>query len=231
MNLSNKVVVIIGGSRGFGEQLAKSFIKEGAKVVIASKSEDMIVSTAKAIGAIPFVVDVRSEPEIRNLALKVTEQLGAIDIWINCAGVFKIFPKDELIDMNRAHEMFDINFFGVVFGSRAALLYMQEKGGVIISIISSAALDATRSKNAKLYAASKWAVRGYVEALRGENTNSNIQIYSVYPGGMKTHLHDEALPADFDNFMEPSIVADKVLDNLKKEVPEQDLIIKRPIVH
>jgi len=230
MNLKNKVVVIIGGSRGFGEQLAKVFVAEGSRVIVASKTKSTIEAAAHAIGAAAFTVDVQNEADIRKLAKSVLEQFGSIDLWINSAGVFKVFSKVELIDMHRAHELFDINFFGTVFGSRTALSCMEEKGGAIINILSSAALDATRAKNAKLYAASKWAVRGYVEALRGENMNANIAIYSVYPGGMKTHLHDEALPVDFENFMDPHYVAKKVIDNLKQDTPEQDLIIKRPSV-
>ena len=69
-----------------------------------------------------------------------------------------------------------------------------------------------------------------MEALRGENVDGKTQIYSVYPGGMKTHLHDEALPSDFENFMDPASVAEKVIHNLKKDNPELDLIIKRPVV-
>ncbi len=230
MNLKDKVIVIIGGSRGLGEQMARGFVSEGSKVIIASKTKDTLENVAKEIGATPFVVDVRKEQDLIKLADTVTEQFGTIDIWINSAGVFKTFSKTELIDMERAHELFDINFFGTVFGSRTALNHMREKGGTIINVLSSAALDATRAKNAKLYAASKWAVRGYVEALRGENTDSDVNIYSVYPGGMKTHLHDEALPADFENFMEPSIVAGKIIENLKQDMPEKDLIIKRPIL-
>jgi NAD(P)-dependent dehydrogenase (short-subunit alcohol dehydrogenase family) len=228
MNLKDKVAVIIGGAGGFGKQLAKDLRAEGVKIVLASKSKNESEILAQEIGATAFIVDVRNEAEVRSLAESVVKQFESIDIWINSAGVFRVFPKDELINMDRAHELFDVNFFGTVFGSRTALLYMKEKGGVIMNILSTAALDATRAKNGKLYAASKWAVRGYVEALREENKDTKVNIYSVYPGGMKTHLHDEAIPADFENFMEPSYVSKKVIDNLKQDTPEQDLIIKRP---
>jgi NAD(P)-dependent dehydrogenase (short-subunit alcohol dehydrogenase family) len=228
MNLKNKIVVIIGGSQGFGAALAKCFIVEGSQVVIASKTKSRIEATASSIGAMPFVVDARKEDEVKKLAETVIKKFGAIDIWVNSAGVFKVFPKNELIDISRAHELFDINFFSTVFGSRTALLYMKE-GGVIINILSSAALDATRAKNAELYASSKWAVRGYVEAFRAEVEDSGvgINVYSIYPGGMKTHLHDEALPKEFENFMDPHDVAQKVINNLKQDAPEQNLIIKR----
>ncbi len=227
MNLKDKIVVIVGGSQGFGKALAEAFIAEGSKVAIVSKNKYRVEAAAQEIHASPFVADVRNEQSLRDVASLVQEQLGSIDIWINSAGVFKIFPKIDLLDMNRAHELFDINFFGAVLGSRTALTYMKNKEGMIINVLSSAALDATRAKNAKLYAASKWALRGWIDAFRSENKESQVQILSIYPGGMKTHLHDEAIPAEFENFMEPSYVAQKVIQNLKQATPEQDLVIKR----
>lgn len=229
MNLQNKVVVIVGGSQGIGKELALQLIKEGSSVTIVSKNRERLETTARTLGVSSITADVQQEEDLIRIGRHVHEKDRRIDLWINCAGVFKVFPKDKLIDMKRAHEMFDINFFGVVFGSRTALSYMKEQGGIILNILSSAALDATRAKNAKLYAASKWAVRGYVEALRGENRDSRVSILSVYPGGTKTHLHDESLPEDFPNFMEPEYVVTKIIANLKKDEPDPDLIIKRPM--
>ncbi len=226
MNLKDKVVVIIGGSQGFGRALAELFISEGSKVCLVSKNTASVDKTAQEIGATSFTADVRNEQGLRKVADTVVKQFGGIDIWINSAGVFKKFPKVELLDMDRAHELFDVNFFGSVLGSRTALLHM--KKGILVNILSSAALDATRAVGAKLYAASKWALRGYVDALRNENKETEVKILSIYPGGMKTHLHDEALPADFEKFMDPAYVAEKVIANLKLEKPELDLIIKRP---
>lgn len=219
----------MGGSQGFGKALAENFISEGAKVVVVSKNKDLISSTADEIGAKAYVADVRNEQQLRDVADAVVKEFGRIDIWVNSAGQFKKFPQVQLLDMERAHEMFDVNFFGAVLGSRTALLYMKN-GGIILNILSSAALDASRAIGAKLYASSKWALRGYIDALRGENANNPVKILSVYPGGMKTHLHDEALPAEFDSFMEPSYVVVKVVANLKLDNPEKDLIIKRPTV-
>ena len=230
MKLKDKIVVIVGGSRGFGKALANLFIAEGSKVAIVSKNKENVESTGQEIGATPFVADVRDEQSLRDAAEQIHKQFGRIDIWVNSAGVFKTFPKEDLIDMDKAHELFDINFFGAVFGCRTAFPYLTESEGVMINILSSAALDATRAKNAKLYAASKWALRGWIEAYRGEKAESPVKILSVYPGGMKTHLHDEAIPEDFENFMGPVYVAEKVIDSLKLDNPEPDLIIKRPKV-
>jgi short-subunit dehydrogenase len=226
MKFKNISVVVVGGSQGIGKAIAKRFVAEGANVVIASRTKAILESTALEINAKSFVVDVRNEQDLRNLAEFTKEIFGSIDIWINSAGLFMKFPHKDLLDMDRTHEMFDVNFFGAVLGSRTALLNMDD--GVVINILSSAALDASRSVGAKLYAASKWALRGYIDALRGENKDNSVRILSVYPGGTKTHLHDEAIPDDFDNFMSPEHLVDKIIANLEQEVPEEDLVIKRP---
>lgn len=228
MKLSNKTIVIVGGSQGIGRALAERFISEGANVVIASRDSTRLNKTASEIGASAVTVDVRNEQDIRKLAASAKETYGKIDIWINSAGLFMKFPTKDLLDMDRAHEMFDVNFFGAVLGSRTALLNMNS--GAIINIVSTAGLDASRAIGAKLYAASKWALRGYIDALRAENKSNPVQILSAYPGGTKTHLHDEALPDDFENFMSPDYVADKIISNLMLDEPEADLIIRRPSV-
>lgn len=227
MNLIDKIVVIVGGSQGIGRALAEGLIREGATVVVVSKNKERIETTANEIGATALVADVRRELELRNVASSVIDTFGSINLWVNSAGIFKKFPKNEHIDMDRAHELFDSNFFGAVFGSRVALEVIKE--GAILNILSTSALDATRAVGAELYAASKWALRGYVEALRSENIDSSVKILSVYPGGTKSHLHDEAIPAAFDSFMEPEYVTNKIIENLKKQEPVPDLIIKRPV--
>ena len=101
---------------------------------------------------------------------------------------------------------------------------------MIVNIISKAALDATKMGYGKIYAASKWAVRGYLEALVGENLNSKIKILSVYPGGTKTSLWKDYKTKDYDDYMDPSLVAKKVIKNLEQGIPEEHLVINRPKV-
>ncbi len=187
MNLKNKIVVITGGTSGIGKALAMGFKKEDAQVIVSSHNESHLEEFSKE-GFTTIKADVRSEKEIQNLAKEVIEKFGSIDIWINNAGVFYNFAsEDKFIDMDKAHTIMDTNFFGTVFGCSTALRSMKEsKNGTIINISSSAGLDATRAKNAKIYAASKWAIRGYTQAIKAENEDMGVSILSVYPGGTKT---------------------------------------------
>lgn len=229
MELKNKTVVITGGSKGLGKSLAITFKNEGANVVICSKNKEEIENTANEIGVTAFVADVTNEIEMDNLAQFAVKEFGYLDIWINNAGVLYGFPKEGYIDMDKAHNILDVNLFGTIFGSRQALKQMGNSNqGLIINIISSAAIDPTRALLNKIYAASKWAVNGYTKALRAENIDSGIKIMSVYPGGIQTDLWRNQKPDNINDYMTPEYVTEKIINNLKIENGEEELIIKRP---
>ena len=125
--------------------------------------------------------------------------------------------------------MMEINFFGVVYGSKVALVRMKkQKAGVIINILSTAALEGKPDLSA--YAASKFAALGFTQSLRAEVKLSGINVISVYPGGMRTNFFDEQKPSDYEQYQDPAIVAKGIIDNLKKDRPEEELILRRPKV-
>jgi NAD(P)-dependent dehydrogenase (short-subunit alcohol dehydrogenase family) len=230
IEVENKTVVITGGSKGLGKVLAQAFKNEGANVVICSKNQEEIEIAANEIGVVAFVADVTKEIEMDNLAQFAVEKFGQLHIWINNAGVLFSIPKEGYIDMGEAHAILDVNFFGTVFGARQALKQMENfKEGLIINIISSAALDSSRALLNKIYAASKWAVNGYTKALRAESVDSGISIMSVYPGGIQTDLWRNQKPENINDYMTPEYVVEKIINNLKQDNPEEELIIKRPI--
>jgi short-subunit dehydrogenase len=232
MELKNKTVVITGGSIGLGKALAQYFKNEGSDVIISARNKEELEKTASLIGVKYFVADVTKEDDMQKLAEFAVQKYGTLDIWVNNAGVLYSFsPEDKYIDVVKAKEMFDMNFFGTVFGVRSALKQMKPVNkGTIINIISTAALDATKAKNLNVYFSSKWAVRAYTEALNAENVDSGISVLAVYPGGIKTDLWKNYKHESFDQFMTPEYVADKIINNLKIETPEQSLIIKRPTI-
>lgn len=228
MNLKDKIVIITGGSKGFGKALAVAFLKEGAKVVINSNNKKEIENVSKGIGALGICADVTKEEDLTNLANEVIKKFGGIDIWINNAGLWMTHSFIEDFDMNKVRKIFDVNVIGTINGSRVALRFMKEKkSGVIMNIISTAAL--AERPTLSTYCASKWAVNGFTKSIRAEDRDENIFILSVFPGGMKTEIFGENKPDNYNKFMEPEYVAEKVIDNLKKENPLEELIIQRPI--
>lgn len=230
MNLNNKIVVITGGSKGIGKALAISFIKEGSIVVISSHNEEELKKTSQELNITAIMADVTKEEQVNNLAEKVIEDFGKIDIWVNNAGILYRFSNDESVDMEKVHNMFDVNLMGTVFGCQVALKYMKNNNdSMILNIISKAAIDATRAIEHKLYAASKWATRGFMEAFKFENINSGIKIISVYPGGVQTDLWKGLSIKDIDKYLKPEEVAIKIIENIKKDNPEEELVIKRSV--
>lgn len=222
MNLKNKVIIITGGTKGLGATLASYFVKEGASVVACSRNEEEFKNIPEEILCIK--ADVTKEEDLNNLLEKTLEKFGCLDIWINNAGIWLPHNKAEDFDMEKVKNMFDVNVFGLMNGSRVALRYMKEKGtGEIVNIISDSAL-APRPMSS-MYSSSKWAVRGFSESIREEN--KNISVLSVYPGGMKTDIFGDNKPDTFDNFMEVEDVANIIIENLKKENPEEELVIKK----
>ncbi|MFH1276123.1 MAG: SDR family oxidoreductase [Candidatus Woesearchaeota archaeon] len=227
MDLKNKVVIITGGSKGLGKQLALDLTKEGCKVVINSRSTKNLENAAKEIGAVSIAGDITNEEQVKNLAHETIIKFGGIDIWINNAGIWLPHCNIEEMDMKKVHEMLEVNLFGTIYGSKYALIEMKKKGeGTIINILTTSALEG-RAKSSG-YGASKFAAMGFTNSLRKEAPQ--LKVISVFPGGMQTHFFDEKMPDNYGDFMNTSYVSKLIIENLKKDDPEEEQIIKRPQV-
>ncbi|MDP2650710.1 MAG: SDR family oxidoreductase [bacterium] len=228
MKIQDKVVVITGSSKGLGKSLACAFAGKGAKVVVNARNKDELMEVVNVIDAFPVVANVTKEKEVLALTDAVIDKYSRIDIWINNAGIWMPHVSIEEMDWKRVHELMEVNLFGTIYGSKAALIQMRKQGsGVIVNIISTSGLQGRPDSSG--YCASKYAARGFTESLRAETVNSNIKVIAAYPGGMKTHLFDEQKPSDIDSYMEPEFVADKIIQNLMQDNPEEELIVRRPI--
>ena len=224
MDLKDKVVVITGGTKGLGKAFALSFLKNNAKVVVCAREENEFINLEDDIWGIK--ADVTKENELEDLVEKVVSKFGKLDIWINNAGIWLPHMPIEQIDWGkRAHDLIEVNLFGTVFGSKVALAQMRKQNaGVIVNVISTSGLDGKINETA--YCASKFAASGFTRSLQKEVDEKNIKIIGFYPGGMRTNLFDEKRPDEYDTFMDPNFVALKVIENLKKENPDLELIIR-----
>lgn len=223
MKIKGRIVVITGGSKGLGRALAETFKHEHATVIICSRSAHNVAITSKETGTIPFVADVKSEKQLGRLAKFVIKKFGRIDFWVNNAGITQPHAPITKINLNKGKKIFEINVFGTINGSRAALNWMK-KNSCIINIISS---NSFRGRIlSSIYTASKWAVRGFTECLKLAAKQKNITVIGVHPGGMKTELFGKHQPDDFEDFMDPCYVAKKIVDNIKQTHPLTELIIK-----
>lgn len=226
MTLKGKIAVITGGSRGLGKELALALFGRGSYVTISGRSEEELRSVNQPGDFFVVPADVTREDEVRHVADAVLEKFGRIDIWINNAGLWIPHAPLETMDMDRVHDMVEVNLFGTMYGARAALAAMRRQGsGVIVNILSTSALEGRR--NSSGYCASKFAAVGFTKSLRKETEGTDVIILGVYPGGMRTHLFDEQKPADYGEYMVPREVAEQIVRNLEAEQPEEELIIRR----
>ena len=225
MEIKEKVIVITGASKGLGKALALAFRKEGATLILASHLGKELDTLAEKLSAYAFAADVTDEKQVMQLAEFTVKKFGRIDVWINNAGIRIPHGPIEKLDSKRVHEMMEVNLFGVIYGSKATLTQMRKQpSGVIINILSTSALTGRAFSSA--YCASKYAVAGFTKSLRQES-GPDISVIEIYPGGMKTNLFDEDKPEDFDSYMDPNYVAEIIVENFKKAIPKNELIIKR----
>ena len=225
MNIKEKVVVITGSTKGLGRALAEAFIKAGARVVVSSRDEAETQSVAAAVGAFGIAADVTSEADVTRLAEKTVERFGQLDIWINNAGVWLPHGPVENLDMANVHTVFEVNVFGAMYGTRSALACMRKQGsGAIINIVSTSGLTAKAFDSG--YCASKFAVTGFTKAVQKEIEGSAIKLIAVYPSRMQTDLFDAQKPDDIATYMQPGLVAQKIIENLLSDQPQADLIIE-----
>jgi len=208
MNFKDKVIVITGGSQGFGKALAHVFEHEKARVIISSHDKESLESTAKELSVDSFFVDVTSHEDVKKLGEYVFDKYGVIDFWVNNAGI-QIAPSlMENVDIQKLHHLFEVNFFGYFYGCQIAMSYMKKQNsGAIVNINSTAGLDGKPEISA--YSSSKFAIKGLTESIRKEVAGLDIKIYGVFPGGMQTDIYKEKYPDDLKEYMNITTVAKK----------------------
>ncbi|HET9465381.1 MAG TPA: SDR family oxidoreductase [Gemmatimonadales bacterium] len=168
--LEDQVIVITGGTSGIGLATAKRAAARGARVVLCSRNEPELRETVSAIEerggtARSVVADVANQEDVERLATTAIEEFGTIDTWVNNAGV-SFYGKLMEVAIEDMRRLFEVNFWGTVYGARAAVARLRGSGGALINIGSVVSDRAIPLQGA--YSASKHAVKGFTDALRME---------------------------------------------------------------
>jgi short-subunit dehydrogenase len=168
--LNEQVIVITGASSGIGLATAEAAAEAGAKLVLAARSGETLADIVDRLGAaggdvVHVTADVADTDAALEIAQAAVTRFGGIDTWINNAGVSIYGRLDEVSEVD-ARRLFDVDFWGVVHGSLAALGYMRRRGGTIINVGSEVS-DAVVPMQG-YYSAAKHAVKGFTDALRVE---------------------------------------------------------------
>src|SRR5215204_6156705 len=169
-DLSEQVMVITGASSGIGLTTARMAAPRGASLVIASRNENALKKLSSEINSsggnsVYVVADVGSEGDVKKIAAEALNKFGGFDTWVNNAGV-AIYGKLEDIPTDEMRQLFETNFWGVVYGSLVAASNLKPNGGAIINIGS--ALSDRAIPLQGIYCASKHAVKGFTDAFRME---------------------------------------------------------------
>lgn len=168
--IAEQVIVVTGASSGIGRATAVMAAQRGAKVVVAARNgaalEELAESIRRAGGqALPVVTDVTDAEAVGRLAEATIDAFGRIDTWVNNAGVAIAAGLEHLPEAD-ARRLFDVNFWGTVRGSLAALPHLRRDGGALINLGSMTSDVAAPYMG--MYSASKQAIKAYTDALRIE---------------------------------------------------------------
>jgi short-subunit dehydrogenase len=194
--LHEQVVVITGASSGIGLTTAEMAAERGARVVLSSRNEEALRKAVQTIhsrgGQARYVVaDVANPDAVQGIAGYAIREFGAFDTWVNNAGTgtYGAITNTPLAEKRR---VFDVNFWGVVHGCRAAVPHLRERGGAIVNIGSGASDVALPLLG--IYSASKQAVKGYTDALRMELEKEGvpISITLIKPSSINTPFIEHA---------------------------------------
>ena len=189
--LKGGVAVVTGAGSGIGRALAQQLAAAGSAVALADIDEAGLEQTAQSLvknGVLitTHVVDVAKEERVKSFADEVKERYGRVTLLINNAGV-SLHGDFEEISLDDFRWLMGINFWGIVYGVKYFLpLLKQERRAHIVNLSSLFGIIAPAGQVS--YAASKFAVRGFTEALRHEFEGSNVNISCVHPGGIRTPI-------------------------------------------
>jgi short-subunit dehydrogenase len=189
--LKQQVMVITGASSGIGLATAQAAAAKGVTLVLAARSDDTLGALAQRINAtggtaIAVHCDVAERNQIDRLVAVALQTYGRIDTWVNNAGL-GMHGKLEKIDLADARRLFDVNFWGVVYGSLAALPHLKRSGGALINVGSE--VSEAPAPLLGIYTASKHAVKGFTDSLRVEAEDvdgANVSITLIQPTAVNT---------------------------------------------
>lgn len=192
----NKVVVITGGSEGIGKALVDALLSQGARIATCGRNHDKLYQLqVQHPGTLlhTMVCDVSKESDCKHFIESTLEVFGTIDILINNAGVSMRALVSEL-DLQVIRRVMDINFFGAVYCTKFALPAILRQRGTVVGVSSIAGYRGLPGRSG--YSASKFALQGWLEALRTELLDDGVNVMWVCPGFTSSNIRQAALSAN-----------------------------------
>ena len=204
--IRDQVIVITGATSGIGLATARLAAKRGARLVLAARSHDDLLSIQRELeqrsGGVAFVVaDVSKRGDVEAIAAMALTAFGGFDTWVNNAGQ-AIYGRLDAVSDEDHQQLFQVNFWGTVYGSLVATAHLKLAGGTLINVGSIACDFAIPLQG--MYSASKHAIRGFTDALRMEleAEDAPVNVTLIKPAAI-----DSPLPGRSRNYMsgEPTL--------------------------
>ena len=192
-NFTDKIVVITGGSDGIGKALVAQFLALGAKVATCGRNENklsLLATEFPSSNLFTAQVDVSKQDQSEAFIKQVVDNWGRIDVLINNAGISMRALVSE-VSVQTLQNVMDINFWGTVYCTKAALASIKQNKGVIVGVSSIAGYRGLPGRSG--YSASKFALNGWLEALKTELYASGTHVMWVCPGFTTSNIRNAAL--------------------------------------
>jgi short-subunit dehydrogenase len=214
MDLNNKIVVITGGSSGIGKSLAYELAGRGAKLVLGARQYVTLCQITEDIEkrfntkALAVQCDVSREEDCAFLIKQTLLTFGKIDVLINNAGISMRALFNDL-DLQVLKSLMDVNFWGTVYCTKYALPEILKTKGTIVGVSSIAGYKGLPGRTG--YSASKFAMNGFLDALRVEHLKTGVHIMTACPGFTASNIRNTALNKSAQQQGESSLEEDKMM--------------------
>lgn len=214
MDFKNKVVIITGASSGIGKACAEEFAKRGAHLVLAARQYVTLceitadLENRYGIRAVAVQADVSKEHDCEVLIKQALITFDKIDVLVNNAGLSMRALFDDL-DLSVLKNLMDVNFWGTVYCTKYALPEILKTKGSIIGVSSIAGYRGLPGRTG--YSASKFAMNGFMEALRTELLKTGVHVMVACPGFTASNIRVTALAKDGSSHGETSMEEGKMM--------------------
>lgn len=232
--MKGKVVIVTGASSGIGKACAEVFGLNGAKIVITGRNVDKLQAAAnelqtKGIDVLAVVADVAKEEDNYKVVEATLQKYGRIDVLINNAGISMRALFNDL-DVSVIKQVMDINFYGAVYATKAALPEIIKNRGSVIGISSIAGYRGLPARTG--YSASKFALQGFLESIRTELLYTGVHVLTACPGFTASNIRNTALSKDGSSQSESPLNEGKIMtaEEVAKAIYKATISRKRDLV-
>lgn len=213
MSENQKKIWVTGATSGIGRAVAEKFAKEGWKVAVSARREEILNEMSKNENIFSFPLDVTNFDNCKSTFDKILNQFGNIDICFLCSGTYDP-KKEQEINIEQNKFVMNVNYFGTLNCVKSVEEYFKKEKKGHISIVSSIA-GYRGLPNSSGYGPSKAALTNFAESIYFDFKKHNVKVSVVSPGFIKTPLTDKnEFPMPF--LRSPEFAADKVYDGLVK---------------